>query len=223
MSSLIEFQGVTKTYYQKKHRVHALRGIHLSVNEGELLAIRGASGSGKSTLMNIMGFLDQATSGSYLFQGELIADFSEAQLAELRNQKVGFVFQSFFLLPRLSALENVMLPLFYANVPLEDANYRAHYFLSKMGVGHLSHHRPQELSGGQQQRVAIARALVNQPDIILADEPTGALDSKTGEEVMALFHTLNKEGRTVVLITHDPSIASQCERVITIQDGLIQA
>lgn len=222
LSSLIEFQSVTKTYFQKNHRVDALRGIHLAIQHGEFLGIVGVSGSGKSTLMNIMGLLDQPTSGAYFFESQLISGLSEEALSRLRNKKIGFVFQSFFLLPKLSALENVMLPLFYANMPHDEADYRAHYFLKKMGVGNLSHHKPSELSGGQQQRVAIARALVNEPEIILADEPTGALDSKTGQEVMRLFKQLNAEGRTLVVITHDPHVAKQCERVVTIQDGLIQ-
>lgn len=222
MSCLIKLSHVTKTYVLPEHTVHALRGINLSIMRGEMMAIMGASGSGKSTLMNIMGLLDRPTSGSYWFDSLEVASLPETALANFRNQNIGFVFQSFFLLPRLTALENVMLPLYYAHIPREEAQARAETLLQKMGVLSLASHRPNQLSGGQQQRVAIARALVNHPDIILADEPTGALDTKTGSEVMALFKQLNEEGRTIVIITHDPAISQQCQRVLTIKDGIME-
>lgn len=222
MSCLIKLTNVVKTYTLPEHRVTALRGVSVSIMRGEMTAIMGASGSGKSTLMNIMGLLDRPTSGSYTFDGLDVATLPDEALARFRNQKIGFVFQSFFLLPRLTALENVMLPLHYAGVTREEARTRAETLLNKMGVLALAAHRPNQLSGGQQQRVAIARALVNHPDILLADEPTGALDSKTGSDVMALFKQLNEEGRTIVIITHDPVISAQCKRVLTIKDGTME-
>lgn len=220
---LIELENVTKVYKLGDNEFHALKGVDFQLSSGEMTAIVGVSGSGKSTLMNILGFLDRCTTGSYHFQNKDVSDLNENELATIRNQKIGFVFQSFFLLQRSTALQNVMLPLFYRETPEAEAKERALAMLSKVGVEHLAHHRPNQLSGGQQQRVAIARALVTNPDLILADEPTGALDSQTGDEVMQLFHNLNqKEHRTIIIITHDKEISRRCRRVVTIKDGRIQ-
>lgn len=192
------------------------------IERGELIAIIGASGSGKSTLMNILGFLDQCTTGTYFFADENVSQLTDAQLANIRNRKIGFVFQSFFLLPRLSALQNVMLPLFYRAETNAIAKEKALTMLDKVGMKSFADRKPNQLSGGQQQRVAIARALVGNPDIIFADEPTGALDSTTGKEVMDLFLQLHhEEQRTLVLVTHDPIISRLCQRVVTLKDGLI--
>ncbi|MHB1221146.1 MAG: ABC transporter ATP-binding protein [Gammaproteobacteria bacterium] len=224
MSSLIRVENISKTYHMGDQTFQALKGVDFHLNKGELLAIVGMSGSGKSTLMNILGFLDHCTTGCYFFENSDVSSLSDEALAKIRNEKIGFVFQSFFLLARSSALQNVMLPLFYRGVPREEAKEKAMYFLEKMGVGHLAHHRPNQLSGGQQQRVAIARALVGDPAVILADEPTGALDSQTGNDVMELFKNLNRqEGRTIVIITHDKEISSQCERTVVIRDGKIDS
>lgn len=222
MSCLIECRDLVKTYAQSTHDVFALKGIQLSIARGEMVAIIGASGSGKSTLLNILGLLDVPSAGHYYFAGQDTALLSEDEQSHFRNRCIGFVFQSFFLLPRLSALENVMLPLFYSEVERALAKERALAMLSKMAVAELAEHYPSQLSGGQQQRVAIARALVTNPDIILADEPTGALDSKTGQAVMDVLTRLNHEGKTVVIITHDTTIAKQCQRVIQLKDGLIE-
>jgi len=204
------------------NEVHALRAANLTLQRGEMVAIIGSSGSGKSTLMNLIGFLDRPTSGRYWFHDRDVSSLTEDELAAIRNQEIGFVFQSFFLLPRLTALQNVLLPLFYRGAEEEEAKRLARDMLAKMGVDHLAHHRPNQLSGGQQQRVAIARALVGDPKVILADEPTGALDSDTGHEVMQLFANLHRhEGRTIVIITHDKEISRQCERVMTIKDGVL--
>lgn len=220
MSFLIELQHVTKAYPLGENKVMALKGVDFHVERGEMTAIVGASGSGKSTLLNIIGFLDHCTSGRYFFEGQDVSHLAEHQWAEIRNQKVGFVFQSFFLLPRSTALQNVMLPLFYRDLPRSIIVERAMATLEKVGVAHLANNRPQHMSGGQQQRVAIARALVGEPRIILADEPTGALDSQTGNEVMALFDDLNqKEGRTILIITHDREISKRCPRTVAIKDG----
>ena len=222
MPALIELKAVSKTYQLGDNSVCALDNIEFKVERGEFLSLMGASGSGKSSLLNIIGLLDRPTIGAYIFHGAVVTDLSEDQLAKLRNERIGFVFQSFFLLPRLTALQNVMLPLTYRAVPLKVAQEKAMHFLERMGVAHLTKHRPNQLSGGQQQRVAIARALVGDPDLILADEPTGALDSQTSLEVMALFKELHEsERRTILLITHDSSVSRQCERVITIKDGKI--
>lgn len=220
MSSLIKLEQITKVYQLGETNFTALRGVDFQLQRGEMTAIVGVSGSGKSTLMNIIGFLDQCTSGRYFFNGADVSHLSGDELADIRNQKIGFVFQSFFLLARSNALQNVMLPLFYRGTPPAEAKTLAMDMLEKMGVAHVAHHQPNQLSGGQQQRVAIARALVGNPDVILADEPTGALDTQTGNEVMALFTELNrKEGRTIVIITHDKEISRRCERVVTIKDG----
>jgi putative ABC transport system ATP-binding protein len=217
---VIELQDITKVYQMGDVEVHALRRATVKICQGEMVAIMGPSGSGKSTLMNIIGCLDQPTSGAYILAGEDVSRMNDDQLAAVRSRRLGFVFQSFNLLARTSALENVELPLLYAGV--RDRRGRAKAALESVGLGERLHHRPNELSGGQQQRVAIARALVNDPSIILADEPTGNLDSKVGAEVMGLFQKLNVEhGMTVILVTHEPDIAEHTRRVLHIYDGEI--
>jgi len=218
---VIEITEMTKTYIMGQNEVHALRGVSLTIHEGEYVAIIGASGSGKSTLMNMIGLLDRPSSGSYSVRGTESSQLGKNQLADLRNREIGFVFQRFNLLARTSARRQVELPLFYAGIPAAQAGKMAIDALTKVGLGDRAHHRPDELSGGQQQRVAIARALVNQPSLLLADEPTGALDSKTGQEVLALFDELHRQGITLVVVTHDMGVASRAERIITLRDGLI--
>lgn len=220
LSFLIKLENVTKTYQLGGNAFHALQDINFQLKHGEMTAIVGVSGSGKSTLMNIIGFLDHCTSGHYFFAEQDVSHLSGRELANIRNKKIGFIFQSFFLLARITALQNVMLPLFYRGIPRKEAQEMALDMLAKVGIAHLATHKPQQLSGGQQQRVAIARALIGNPEIILADEPTGALDSQTGQEVMALLTDLHqREGRTIVIITHDKEISRQCERIVTIKDG----
>ncbi len=218
MQSLIELKNICKFY---ENKVEALKNVNLSVKRGELLAIIGSSGSGKSTLMNILGCLDTPTSGEYLLDGEDVSSLSENKLSEIRNKKIGFVFQGFNLISDLSALENVELPLLYKGVSKEKRKALASDILNKMGLGGRLSHKPCEMSGGQQQRVAIARAVVGDPPIILADEPTGNLDSKTGKDVMELLLDLHSQGKTVIIITHDLKIASFAERVIKISDGQV--
>jgi putative ABC transport system ATP-binding protein len=222
MEPLIQVQDLVKVYSLGEVEVQALRSVSLSVDRGEFVAIMGASGSGKSTFMNIIGFLDQPTSGQYLLEGINGENLSRDELAEIRNQKIGFVFQGFNLLSRTSALENVELPLVYAGASPSKRKEMAQKALSEVGLEGREHHNPSQLSGGEQQRVAIARALVNQPAILLADEPTGNLDSKTSEEIMGIFQRLNQDlGITVIMITHEPDIASFAKRVILFKDGKI--
>jgi len=222
--NLIDITDMTKVYGTGDVAVHALRGVSVAVGRGEFLAIMGPSGSGKSTLMNIVGCLDRPTGGTYVLDGEDVSRLSKDKLAGVRNRKIGFVFQSYNLLPRLSAAKNVMMPLLYnAQEQMSDGECRerAVAALESVGLGDRVHHRPNELSGGQQQRVAIARALVNNPSIILADEPTGNLDTKSSEEIMDLVHQLHDRGATIVMVTHEPGIADHAERVIFLRDGKI--
>jgi putative ABC transport system ATP-binding protein len=221
-SVVIETRGITKTYKMGDETLNALDGVDIKIYKGDLLAIMGPSGSGKSTLMNVVGCLDKATSGTYKLDGIDVEKLNDNQLAEVRNKKIGFVFQSFNLLRRTPALENVAQPLIYANISGRERNRRSKEALELVGLGKRLNHHANELSGGQQQRVAIARALVTNPAIILADEPTGNLDSKTGAEIMCLFQRLNAEkGITIIFVTHDPRIAQHCKRVIRIADGII--
>lgn len=220
---IIEMKNITKTYIVGLEQVHALRGISLTVRKNEYIAVMGPSGSGKSTLMNIIGCLDTPTTGMYLFNGINVSDMDDNQLARIRNKEIGFVFQTFNLIPRANALHNVELPLIYANVPKSERRERAKQALINVGLGDRVNHKPNELSGGQRQRVAIARALINNPSIILADEPTGNLDSKTGEEIMQLFEELHKSGNTIILVTHEEYIAEHAKRIIRIRDGMIEA
>ena len=221
--NVIEVKNLEKTYYVGDMEVNALRGVSFNILKSQFSAIMGPSGSGKSTLMHIIGCLDSPTKGEYHLNGENVANMQDDQLAKIRNKEIGFVFQSFHLLPRNTALENVMLPLKYASVGKTERSKKAMEALTQVGLADRVDHRPSELSGGQQQRVAIARALVNSPAILFADEPTGNLDSKTGEEVMNLLHELNDKGQTIVLITHEKEIADQTERTIFIRDGKIES
>ena len=219
---VIELRDICKVYEMGEVQVHALRGVSLQVSKGEIMTIMGPSGSGKSTMMNIIGCLDQPTSGSYFLEGQNVSHLHDDELAAIRNIRIGFVFQTFNLLARTSALQNVTLPLIYAGVPRSERRARAQAALETVGLGHRLDHQPTELSGGQQQRVAIARSLVGDPSIILADEPTGNLDSKSGAEVMAILQELNRnQGITVILVTHDPIIARHSERIIHLYDGQI--
>ena len=219
---IISTKDIKKSYKVGPQNVQALKGINLSVEKGEFISIMGPSGSGKSTLMNIIGCLDTPTSGNYLLNNKQVSSLTDDELAKIRNNEIGFVFQSFHLLPRNSAFENIMLPLKYAGIKKDEAITLCNKALDQVGLSDRAEHSPSELSGGQQQRVAIARALVNKPSILFADEPTGNLDSKTGNDVMALFKQLNSEGQTIILITHEESIAQQSNRIITIMDGLIK-
>ena len=218
---MMDLTNITKSYEMGNQVVHALRGVNMHVAEGEYVAIMGPSGSGKSTLMNIIGCLDVPTAGTYMLDGIDVSDMSDNDQARIRNQRIGFVFQQFNLLPRTSALKQVSLPLMYAGVPRSERNERARESLTIVGLGDRTHHKPDELSGGQQQRVAVARALAVNPNIILADEPTGALDTKTGEELMGIFDQLHEDGITIVMITHDREVAERARRIVTLRDGLI--
>ena len=220
---VIEIEGVTKLYKMGDEIIHALRGVHLTIRRNEYLAIMGPSGSGKSTLMNMLGCLDTPTAGRYEFSGKNVATMVDDELADIRNREIGFVFQTFNLLPRSDALHNVELPLIYAGLAKAERIERAQLALTNVGLGDRMHHKPNELSGGQRQRVAIARALVNNPSIILADEPTGNLDSKTGEEIMLLFEELYEQGNTIIVVTHEEDIARHARRIIRLRDGLIES
>jgi putative ABC transport system ATP-binding protein len=220
--ALIETRDLWKTYVMGDEEIHALRGVSIQIARGEYVAIMGPSGSGKSTLMNLIGCLDTPSKGSYLLNDKQVSQMNDDELARIRNEEIGFVFQTFNLLPRATALHNVELPLVYAGVSAKDRVERAKAALSKVELDTRMSHRPNELSGGQRQRVAIARALVNNPSILLADEPTGNLDSKTGVEIMALFERLHGGGNTIVLVTHEPDIAAHAHRVIHIRDGQVE-
>jgi putative ABC transport system ATP-binding protein len=222
MPALIELQDVYKIYDMGAEKVHALNGIDLHLDRGEYVAIMGASGSGKSTLMNLLGCLDTPSSGSYRLNGVAVEELDDTQLAAIRNKEIGFVFQTFNLLPRTDALHNVELPLIYAGIPRRERRARARRALERVGLGDRTYHNPNELSGGQRQRVAIARALVNEPSLLLADEPTGNLDSTTSDEIMELFDELHAGGNTVVVVTHEPDIAEHAWRRINLRDGKVQ-
>ena len=220
---VIEIEGVTKLYQMGAETIHALRGVSLRIHRNEYIAIMGPSGSGKSTLMNMLGCLDTPTAGRYDFAGKNVAAMVDDELAGIRNREIGFVFQSFNLLPRSDALQNVELPLIYGGVPPAERQARAKAALDIVGLDNRVHHKPNELSGGQRQRVAIARAIVNRPSIILADEPTGALDSKTGVEIMDLFELLYEKGNTLILVTHEEEVARHARRIIRLRDGVIES
>lgn len=218
---VIKTEGLTKVYEMGAEQVHALRGVDLQIRKGEYVAIMGPSGSGKSTLMNLIGCLDSPSSGKYWLAGKLVSELDDDELAYIRNKEIGFVFQTFNLLPRATALHNVELPLIYNGTPAEERIEKAKKALERVDLTSRMTHKPNELSGGQRQRVAIARALVNSPSIVLADEPTGNLDSKTGEEIMSLFKTLHSQGNTIILVTHEHDIAQNAHRIIFIRDGQI--
>ncbi|MGG1676977.1 ABC transporter ATP-binding protein [Neobacillus sp. NRS-1170] len=219
---ILNMNQITKTYYMGEEEQVVLNQINLTIHKGDFVAVLGPSGSGKSTLMNIIGCLDSPTSGSYILSDQKVDELDEVELAAIRNKEVGFVFQQFQLLPRLSAIQNVELPLVYAKLPEKERKQKARDMLIRVGLGEKLHNRPNQLSGGQQQRVAIARAMVTEPTILLADEPTGALDQKTGQQIMELFHELHEEGKTIIMITHDVEIAKNASRIVRILDGKLQ-
>jgi putative ABC transport system ATP-binding protein len=220
---MIDMEGITKTYEMGPTLVHALSGVDISIHRNEYVAIMGPSGSGKSTLMNIIGCLDVPSAGQYRLNGQQVSEMDDDQLADIRNQEIGFVFQTFNLLPRSNALKNVELPLVYGGVPPRQRRERAMQALDAVGLTDRMHHRPNELSGGQRQRVAIARALSNDPSIILADEPTGALDSRTGVEIMDLFTRLHDSGNTIILVTHEENVAAYAHRIVRFRDGVVES
>lgn len=219
---IIEIKGITRDFPLGEETIHVLKGIDLTINKGEYVALMGPSGSGKSTLMNILGCLDTPTSGSYILNGKHVSEMADDELAEIRNKEIGFVFQTFNLMPRTTALDNVALPMVYAGKSKEERNERATEVLTQVGLQDRMDHKPNQLSGGQRQRVAVARALVNHPAMILADEPTGNLDSKTSIEIMALFDEIHSRGNTVVLVTHEEDIAEHAHRIIRLKDGMIE-
>jgi putative ABC transport system ATP-binding protein len=223
MPAVIEISQLTKTYIMGQTQVHALRGIDLQINANEYVALMGPSGSGKSTLMNLLGCLDTPTKGSYLLDGRDVSKMDDSELANIRNEKIGFVFQTFNLLPRQTTLENVALPLVYAGIGRKERHDRAAEVLDSVGLGDRLDHRPNELSGGQRQRVAIARALVNRPSIILADEPTGNLDTKTSIEIMEILEKIQADGNTVIVVTHEPDISQHAHRIVRLRDGLVES
>jgi putative ABC transport system ATP-binding protein len=220
---VIDIRDITKLYRMGDTTIHALRGVNLQIRRNEYVAIMGPSGSGKSTMMNVVGCLDTPTSGDYFFGGGNVAHMDDDELADIRNREIGFVFQTFNLLPRSDALHNVELPLIYAGVPAHERRERAAEGLRNVGLGERMHHKPNELSGGQRQRVAIARALINDPSIILADEPTGNLDTRTGEEIMQLLEVLYERGNTIVLVTHEEDIARHARRIVRLRDGVVES
>jgi putative ABC transport system ATP-binding protein len=220
---IIRLSGITREYMMGSERVRALRGVDLEIHRNEYVAIMGPSGSGKSTMMNMLGCLDTPTAGRYWLNGHEVSEMRDDDLARIRNREIGFVFQTFNLLPRASALANVELPLVYAGTSARDRRRRAETALQRVGLGERMHHKPNELSGGQRQRVAIARALVNEPSILLADEPTGNLDSATSEDIMRVFRTLHAQGQTVILVTHEPEIAAHAHRVVLLRDGRVDS
>ena len=219
---IIRTENLTRKYRMGEEEVHALNGVSLEIERGDYVAIMGPSGSGKSTLMNLLGCLDSPSSGEYWLNGQAVSTLSDDELAHVRNKEVGFVFQTFHLLPRYTALENVQLPLVYSNVDPEERLQRAHQALKEVDLTDREHHKPNELSGGQRQRVAVARALINRPSILLADEPTGNLDSNTGKEILGLFDRLHKSGNTIILVTHDAEVANHARRVIRLRDGRVE-
>ncbi len=222
MSALIHLQHIQRRYIMGTEVLYALKDVNIEIFKGEYVALMGPSGSGKSTLMNVLGALDTPTSGTYMLNGKDVSSMGDNELADIRNQEIGFVFQTFNLLPRLSSLENVALPLIYAGVKKDDRLARAMEVLKSVGLGDRVNHRPNELSGGQRQRVAVARALVNKPSIILADEPTGNLDTKTSVEIMQLFEDLHKQGNTIIVVTHEEDIAQRAKRIVRLRDGLVE-
>ena len=221
ISKIIEIDSIIKTYKNEGLETNVLKGVSISVDEGDYVSIIGPSGSGKSTLMTILGCLNQTTSGTYLLDGEEVGELRDSELSRIRNEKIGFVFQAFHLLPGVSAFDNVMMPLIYCDKTPADAKERVKQVLIRVGLEHRMSHTPGQLSGGEQQRVTIARSLINDPKIILADEPTGNLDSKNGAEIMSVFDHLNAEGRTIIIITHDPIVSEHARRILTLRDGQI--
>lgn len=222
MSALIHLQHIQRRYIMGTEVLYALKDVNIEIFKGEYVALMGPSGSGKSTLMNVLGALDTPTAGTYMLNGKDVSSMGDNELADIRNQEIGFVFQTFNLLPRLSSLENVALPLIYAGIKKEERLERAMEVLKSVGLGDRVNHRPNELSGGQRQRVAVARALVNRPSIILADEPTGNLDTKTSVEIMQLFEDLHKQGNTIIVVTHEEDIAQRAKRIVRLRDGLVE-